>query len=238
MAAYALTNPAEGYRQAREAAERAIALNPNEAHGYLALGWIQMDYDWDLKGAEASLRKAAELEPGCAEVLRCQSSLYLTLGRLDEALEIYKKVVVLDPLHARSYSHLGYLRYFVGQNQQAEAALQKAFELNPQKELDHVIRGQILLAEGRPQPALSEMEQESSAVWKTFGETIAYHALGRNDDSDAALDKLIATNSKDAGYQIATAYAYRSENNKAFEWLDLAYQRHGAGLTCIKFDPR
>ena len=237
MAAYALTGPSEGYRQAREAAERAIALNPNEAHGYLALGWIQMDYDWDWKGAEASLRKAAELEPGCAEVLGYQSALYLTLGRLDEALELYKKVVVLDPLHARSYSHLGYLHYFVGQNQQAEAALQKAFELNPQKELDHVIRGQILLAEGRPQPALSEMEQESSAVWKTFGETIAYHALNRNDDSNAALEKLIAKNSKDAAYQIATAYAYRGENNKAFEWLDLAYQRHDSGLTCIKFDP-
>ena len=80
MAAYALTNPAEGYLQAREAAERAIALNPNEAHGYLALGWIQMDYDWDWKGAEASLRKAAELEPGCAEVLRYQSFVVFNSG--------------------------------------------------------------------------------------------------------------------------------------------------------------
>ena len=234
MAAYALTDPPEGYRQAREAAQRAIALNPNEAHGYLALGWVQMDYDWDWKGAEASLRKAAELEPGSAEVLRYQSGLYLTLGRVDEALEFYKKVVALDPLHASSYSHLGYLHYFVGQNQQAEAALRKASDLNPQKELDHVIRGQILLAEGHPDAALSEMEQEPTAVWKTFGETIAYHALNRNADSTAALDKLIASNSKDAAYQIATAYAYRGENDKAFEWLDLAYLHHDAGLTCIK----
>jgi len=132
---------------------------------------------------------------------------------------------------------LGYLHYFVGQYQEAEAALQKASELNPQKELDHVIRGQILLAERHPDAALSEIEGESSPVWKTFGEALAYHDLGRNDESNAALDKLTASSSKDAAYQIATLYAYRGESDKAFEWLDLAYRRHDAGLTCIKFDP-
>ena len=237
MAAYAMTEAPEGYRQAREAAERSVALNPNVAQGYLALGWIQMDYDWDWKGAEVSLMKAAELEPGCVEVLRYRSWLYLTLGRLDEALELYKKVAILDPLHARSYSQLGYLHYFLGQYQEAEVALRKASELNPQKELDHVIRGQILLAERHPDAALAEIEGESSPVWKTFGEALAYHDLGRNDDSNTALDKLTASSSKDAAYQIATVHAYRGESDKAFEWLDLAYRRHDAGLTCIKFDP-
>ena len=58
MAAYALIDTPEGYRRARDNAERSIALNPNAAHGYLALGWIQMDHDWDWKGAEASLKKS------------------------------------------------------------------------------------------------------------------------------------------------------------------------------------
>jgi len=237
MAAYALIDTPEGYRRARDNAERSIALNPNAAHGYLALGWIQMDHDWDWKGAEASLKKAAELEPGCAAVWRYQSWLYLTLGRLNEALELYKKVVVLDPLHAKSYSQLGYFHYFVGQNQDAEDALRKAAELNPQKEQDHVIHGQILLAEGHPEAGLSVVEKESSPVWKTFGESIAFRALGRNDDSNAALDKLIASHSQDAAYQIATVYAYRGESVKAFQWLDVAYARHDAGLACLKFDP-
>ena len=170
-------------------------------------------------------------------MLRYQSWLYLTLGRLNEALELYKKVVVLDPLHAKSYSQLGYFHYFVGQNQEAEDALRKAAELNPQKEQDHVIHGQILLAEGHPEAGLSEVEKESSPVWKTFGESIAFRALGRNDDSNAALDKLIASHSQDAAYQIATVYAYRGESDKAFQWLDVAYARHDAGLACLKFDP-
>ena len=237
MAAYSLTDMPEGYRRAREAAERAIALDPTHAQGYLALGWIQMDYDWDWKGAEASLKKAAELEPGGVEVLRYRSSLDLILGRRDQALELDKKVVELDPLHARSYSHLGNRLYFAGQYEEAEAALEKALELNPQKEQDHLIRGQILLAQGRPKLALTEMDLESGTVWRRFGEALAYHALGRSDDSNAALKNFIAENSGDAAYQIAQVYAFRGEADKAFQWLDLAYERHDAGLTCIKYDP-
>jgi TolB-like protein/DNA-binding winged helix-turn-helix (wHTH) protein/Tfp pilus assembly protein PilF len=237
MAAYALTDKREGYRQAREAAVRAIALAPNQAGGYLALGWVQMDYDWDWNQAEASLKKAAELEPGSVEVLRCQSSIDLIMGRRDEALDLYKKVVALDPLHARFYAQLGYRFYFAGQYEEAKAALQKALELNPQKEQDHLIRAQILLAQGRPKSALTEVEQESGTVWRSFGEALAYHALGSSNASDAALEKFIAENSADAPYQIAQIYAYRGEVDKAFEWLDIAYERHDVGLTCIKFDP-
>ena len=237
MAAYALTDIPEGYRRARQSAERAIALNPDLAQGYLALGWVDMDYDWNWHHAEASLKKATQLAPGSAEVLRYQSSLYLTLGRREEALELYRRVVALDPLHARSYSDLGYRYYFVGQYPEAEAAIQKALELNPQKEQDHVIRGQILLAEGRPQQALAEMERELNTTWRMHGEALAYHDLRRGYESDTALQKLITTDADDAAYQIAQVYAYRGEADKAFEWLERAYRRHDAGLTCIKFDP-
>ena len=45
-------------------AERAIEVDPDEAAGYLALSWVQINRDWDWEGAELSLNKAAELEPG------------------------------------------------------------------------------------------------------------------------------------------------------------------------------
>jgi hypothetical protein len=45
-----------------------------------------MKQDWDWKSTEASLNKAAELEPGSVDVLRYRADLYRTLGRLDEAI--------------------------------------------------------------------------------------------------------------------------------------------------------
>jgi TolB-like protein/DNA-binding winged helix-turn-helix (wHTH) protein/Tfp pilus assembly protein PilF len=237
MAAFSMTDMAGGFALARQDAEHATELNPRLATGYLALGWVQIMYDWDWEHAEASLNKAAELEPGSVEVLRYSSSLSRTLGRQDEAIELYKRVIALDPLRARSYSSLGGQLYNAGRYEEANAMLQRALELNPQKEHDHLIRGQILLAQGRPQQALAEMEQEPGEGWKLFGESLAYHRLGQPRDSEAALSKVIAEHEKEWAYQIADVYAYRGESDKAFEWLDRAYRQRDGGLMFVKIDP-
>jgi tetratricopeptide (TPR) repeat protein len=237
MAAFNMTDIAEGFALARQDADHATELNPRLATGYLALGWIQIMYDWDWEHAEASLKKAAALEPGSVEVLRYSSSLSRTLGRQDEAIELYKKVIALDPLRARSYSSLAYQLYSTGRYDEANTMLQRALELNPQKEHDHLIRGQVLLAQGRPQQALAEMEREPGDGWKLLGQALAYHKLGRSHDSEVALRKLIAEHEKDWACQIAEVYAYRGESDKAFEWLDRAYRQRDGGLMFVKIDP-
>jgi len=237
MAAYNVTEMEGGYARARQDAKRAIALDPRLATGYLALGWIQMMHDWDWEQAGDSLSKAAQLEPGSVEVLRYRSSLFRTLGRLDEAIELYKEVIVLDPLRARSYSSLGGQLYYAGRYDEANAMLQKALELNPKKESDHFIRGQVLLAQGRPQQALTEIEQETSGILKLTGKALAYHSLGRPQDSDAALQQLIATSQQDSAFQIAEVYAFRGESDKTFAWLERAYRQRDGGLMFLKIDP-
>ena len=236
IADFALMERAQTYREARENAEHAIALNPNLATGYLALGWTQMSYDWDWERAEISLAKAAELQPGSADVLYCRSLLFELLGRLPEAIEMQKQAIAVDPLQAKSYSRLGYQLYFAGRYDEADNALQQALELNPQKEQDHITRGEILLARGRPQRALDEIEQESDKDWKLFGEALAYHSLGKPNESDAALKQLIADGQNEWACQIAQVYAYRDEPDSAFAWLDRAYRQHDSGLTFMEVD--
>src|SRR5271156_178833 len=239
MAASDATDMPDGYARAREDAQHAIALDPKLATGYLALGWVQMMYDWDWQQAEASLKKAAEFEPGSVEVLRYRSSLLRTQGRLDEAIELYRQVIARDPLKARSYASLGSQLYFAGRYDEANAMLQKALELNPQKGADHLNRGRILLAQGRPQQALAEIEQETDGALKLGGEALVYHSLGRPQDSDGALQKLIAiaTRQQEETYLIATVYAFRGESDKAFEWLDRAYRQRDVSLMFVKIDP-
>jgi len=237
MAASDATDMPDGYARAREDAQHAIALDPKLATGYLALGWVQMMYDWDWQQAEASLKKAAEFEPGSVEVLRYRSSLLRTQGRLDEAIELYRQVIARDPLKARSYASLGSQLYFAGRYDEANAMLQKALELNPQKGAGHLNRGRILLAQGRPQQALAEMQQETDEDLKLVGEALAYHSLGRSQDSDSALQKLIATGPQEEAYQIASVYAFRGESDKAFEWLDRAYRQRDVSMMFVKIDP-
>ena len=237
MAGFGLIENSEGMRKAREDARRAIALDASLASAYLALGYIQYSYDWDWSGAETSGKKAAELEPGSADVLRYQSSLDEALGRLREAIESQKRAIIIDPLLPRSYTSLGAQLYEFEKYDDARTALHKALELNPQKEHDHAIQGEVLLAQGRPEQALTEIEQEPSNFWRQLSEALVYQALNRQGDSDKALHAVIATDQNGAAFEIAEVYAYRGESDKAFAWLDRAYRQRDGGLTLVKVDP-
>jgi TolB-like protein/DNA-binding winged helix-turn-helix (wHTH) protein/Flp pilus assembly protein TadD len=237
MAQVSLTDVTEGFRSASADAERAIALDPTSAQGYLALAKTQIYHDWDWDTANTCLTKAAALEPGSAEVLRTRAYLSWVLGNLDQAVKLYEQAVALDPLRANSQSGLGHLLYVVGRYDEAQAALQKALDLNPQAAFAHANLGKILIAQGKPQQALAEIEEESIDWEKLTDQAWVYHALGREQDSNVALAELIAKHDTDSAYQIADVYAYRGESDKSFEWLERAYKQRDAGLPEMKTDP-
>ncbi len=97
MAEVALTDPTEGFRKARDDAERAIALDPTLASACLALATTQIYRDWDWDTADASLTKAAALELGGVEVFRVRSYLSMVLGNLDQAIKLQEQAVALRP---------------------------------------------------------------------------------------------------------------------------------------------
>jgi TolB-like protein/DNA-binding winged helix-turn-helix (wHTH) protein/Flp pilus assembly protein TadD len=237
MAQYSLIDVTAGYRKSRDDAERAIALDPASASGYLALARTQIGHDWDWGTANTSLTKAAALEPGSAEVFRIRSILSKVLGNLDQAIKLAKQAIALDPLRANSQAGLGHYLYAAGKYDDAQAALRKALDLNPQVAFVHSILGKILIAEAKPQQALAEIEKEPNDWEKLTGHALVYRALGREKNSNAALAELIAKHDTDSAYQIAEAYAFRGELDKSFEWLERAYKQRDPGLTQIKADP-
>jgi len=237
MARIGRSENAEGYRHARESAEKAIALDPTLATGYLAMAMVQMNHDWDWEGADTSLKRAGLLEPGSAEVLRNRAYLARELGRVDEAIQLYQQAIGLDPLKANFYLALGYELYVGARYGETQAMLQRAQDLNPQLSSLHLTRGQILLSEGRQREALAEMANDIGEWQKLSGESLAFYALGRREESDGTLQKLIATHQNDCAYQIAEVYAYRGEADKAFEWLDRAYRQRDPGTPELKSDP-
>jgi len=198
------------------------------------LAWAQINRDWNWDGAQLSLNKAAELEPGSASILRYRSFLCESFGQLNEAIDLEEQSIALDPLFASAQSYLAFLLYSAGEYTKSEAALEKALELNPQKTWDHFTRGEILLAQGHAPEALAEMEREPSASWRLTGEALVNHDLGRRHDSDAALSQLIKDHQQYMAYQVAEIYAYRGEPDRAFEWLDRAYVQRDVSLRVLK----
>jgi tetratricopeptide (TPR) repeat protein len=227
---------ADGYRQAREAAQKALALDPQLADAHLAMGWIYRSYDWDWAAADASFRKALDLEPGSAQVLRHAGAQALTLGRWNEAIDLVNKAIERDPLRPNSYNNLGLALLAVNRDTEAEAAFRKALELDPDGAIRHQAIGRNLLLQGKPEVALREMQQEPDEGWRLSGLPLVFHALGRRSESDAALAALKDKYAGDSAYQIAEVHAFRGEADLAFEWLERAYAQRDGGVSEIKGD--
>jgi tetratricopeptide (TPR) repeat protein len=93
--------------------------------------------------------------------------------------------------------------------------------------------GQALLGKGEPEAALEAIQLESSRPWWLIGAAMAYSALGRQAESDAALAELIEDWERDGAYNIAYVLASRGEADRAFEWLDKAVTYNDPGLSEI-----
>jgi TolB-like protein/DNA-binding winged helix-turn-helix (wHTH) protein len=236
QAATRLIPEEEGYRRAREAVERALALNPNLAEAHIEMGRIKQQLDFDWAGAYASRQRAVELEPGNVDAVVAAAYSAAILGRFDEALRLSRRAVDLDPLNAGSRQALGEIELFAGQLDEAATDSKKALELSPDIWPGPIVLSKIYVMLGRPKDALPQIELVRYVPSRGYLYAIAYYALGREKESDAALSELIAKYPRNT-YQIAEAYAYRNQYDEAFQWLDRAYVQRNAGLIETKTDP-
>ena len=224
----------DGHRRARETAEKALKLDPKLADAYLALGRIQRSVDWDWAAADASYRKALDLDPGGAETLRQAGNMAAFIGRWNDAIDLTTKAIERDPLRPHSYASLGDVYLAVERDTDAEAAYRKAIELDPGGTQWHYNVGLALLLQGKNEAALREMRQETEEPLRAEGLPLAFHALGRRRESDAALAALKDKHAGDSAFGIAEVHAFRGEADLAFEWLERAYAQRDSDVTYIK----
>ena len=225
-----------GYRQARTAVERALAVDPSLAEAHGAMAMIRATYDWDWASADTSIKRALALDPEGARTLRRASGLAATLGRFDEALRLSRRAIAVDPLSATSWMNLSQTAISAGELDESLSAVAKAQELQPGRALLHAQRGLLYLVQGKPPEALTEFQQEVELLWRQQGLALAYHALGRKEQADQALAELIDNFAAEGAFQVGQVYAYRGEADRAFEWLERAYKQRDGGLSGMKGD--
>jgi eukaryotic-like serine/threonine-protein kinase len=227
----------EGYEKAEKEAEKAIQLDPNSAGGYIAIAWIKRSYYWDWVGADAAYRSALKLEPDNANAIRGKATLSSTLGRFDEAIKLDEQAVQLDPLRLSAHNNLGLDSYYAGRYQKAEAAYRKVLEMSPDYPGAHSSLGIVYLVQSKNNDALAEMLKEQEPIWRDQGLALAYYAVRDKEKADAALKDVLQKHQDEDPFQLAEVYAYRGEVDKAFEFLERAYEARDVGLSNMKGDP-
>jgi TolB-like protein/Tfp pilus assembly protein PilF len=228
--------PSVAFDKAREAAQRALKLDPKLAATHALLGNIEIAYEWDWGAASEQIQLALADAPNDAYVLFVAAVQAQVMGRQDEALRLISASLAQDPLNPSSYLILSYVQIRRGRLDEAEAALRRTLEISPTFIFAHYYLGLVLLMRGDPHAGLEEVRRENDEGLRLAGSAIVDFATGAKVDSDAALKQMLKTHAQRA-YEIAGIYAFRGETNEAFQWLDRAYSQKDPYLVSIKGNP-
>jgi TolB-like protein/Flp pilus assembly protein TadD len=213
---------------AKEAAGRAIKLDPNLAEAHVSLGSIKAFYDFDWPGAEAELTRALELNPNLAAGHHQNALLLSAMGRSKEAIAEILRAEDLDPLAPMIVSDVGWVYYTARDYPRALAAGRKAVALDPAFWYGHLTLGLGYEKTGRLDDAIASYERarkldSGPLVLEMLGG--AYAAAGRTEDARKVLAQL--TRMEQARYvcpyEVATVYAGLGDKRHALEWLKRSY---------------
>ena len=217
-------------------ARRALAIDPRLAAAHVALADLGF-IDYDIATSARELRTALDLEPDNLAALDDSIYVAITLGHLDEAERLARRLIERDPLSADQYRGLATALWFKGRTAEAEATYRRLLAFRPDAESMHYRLAQLLIVTGRPQEALTELEAEPSVQWQAVGRVMAYDALGRRTEADQQL-ALVMKDQTGWPYQLAQIHAHRRDRERAFYWLEQARQTHDPGfLNYLKCDP-
>lgn len=213
-----------GLEKVRDAAERALALDPALAEAHFRLA----NYLWAIGDSSSSaaehVRKATALEPNNPLALGYATRAAVEDGQFDEAIELLRRAVAADPLSAVYRGNLATHLFLFGRLDEAKSEQLKVLELDPTRPADIV--GFVLILKRQFDEALGLIESWPEGEHRTQCLALVYHGLGRKDDADAALEALIKSSGTIEPYRLAEVYAYRGEIEEAFKWLQTATENY------------
>jgi len=227
----------------RQAAEKVLALDPNSSDARCILANLKWsNFEW--AAAEEESRRAVEANPNNANAHDQLGMVLAGIGRLDDALRELEIAQTLDP----TGDHLPLGLEIRGEYDQARAIILQRAKNSPQDGVIHYGLYRNYLASGKPKESIEEMEK-ALVLWgmsdvaanmrqgyAASGYTGALRQLAK------VLEQLQASHAAFVPENLAVIYAAVGEKDKAFYWLDQAYEHrekvsHDFGLTILKVDP-
>ncbi|HNP36101.1 MAG TPA: tetratricopeptide repeat protein [Woeseiaceae bacterium] len=227
----------EGFALAREAAERALMIDPQFAPAHVRLGWIALLQEGDLARAAAEYERALELAPGNVGAIGDAASLLKSLGRIEECVVLDEYVVARDPVNAAGHFNLGGSYLYAGRYADAIASFHTALQLSPNRIGAYYQLGIGQLLAGDAAAALESMQREPFEVLQLIGKILAYHALSEPGVADELQAELIEKHAHEAAFNIAYVLAFRKQRDGAFNYLQKAVAYGDPGLADIVAEP-
>jgi serine/threonine-protein kinase len=232
--------PVDAYPKAKEAANKAILLDPSLGGPHATLANIYTA-KFDFPASIREFEKAIELDPNDATTHHWFGDTVLEcIGDHDRAIAEHKRALELDPLSLAINVDLGYSYYMAGRYLEGIAQVRKALDLDPNSYVAHYNLGWILEASGDLPGAIREYEKSVALDSDPFALALLGHAQGLDGNRDAALSalkKVTAATRYFSAYAVALIYLGLGDIDHAMDWLEKSVSEQQPDLNTIRFDP-
>jgi len=244
LAFHGALSPMEYFPRAKQAAEKAIMIDPNLAEAHTALAYVKYLYDWDWAVADEEFKRAIALNPNYATAHQWYGEYLGQMGRFKESSAEREKALRLDPLSPIITSEQGFSYIEARKYDRALEDFRKAAELYPDFSPAHDFLAYALVFNGLYDEAIAECQKAINLAKAKDGNNFALLAIiyaksGRQKEAQRLLAEM-TLNSKNRYYppaHIAAAYAALGDKDKAFQWLEKAYQQKDWAMVQIKVEP-
>jgi serine/threonine protein kinase/tetratricopeptide (TPR) repeat protein len=243
LGSWSLMPPGEVWPQARDAANRAHALEPRLAPAHFSLGTLAMFYEWNWTEAERSFLRAIEIQPGYLDAHSSYALLLCITGRMAESLSLIRRARELDPLSVPAATYEGALLAYAGQYDAAVEVCRKALEIAPGFVEAYYVLAIAHQLQGRMDDALAEFTQALAYAGNNplvLGCLGTLHALCGHGDKARELLSTLAEQAKTsyvAPITRAMIHGGLGELDEAFVWLEKSAEARDSFLVYLRLAP-
>jgi len=235
--------PQESVRKARNAADKALEIDPLLAEAYASRAHVKWkERDWD--GADDDFKHSIELNENYSNAHRFYSIYLVCMGRREEAVKEVRRAEELEPLSVSVKAHVAFILYFARRYDEALEAGKKAVELDASSSVAHQRLGSAYEQKGMFPEAVAEFKKAvdgSHRVQLAVSSLAHVFALaGERTEAERLLAELQARSKSEyvSSYLIAQIYIALGEKELAFKSLERAYAERSIDLVLAKVDPR
>lgn len=224
-------------RLGRQAARRALELDPMNAEAHSVLGRIAFQFDWDPEGGERALRRGLELDPSNPFVLHCYSIFLAQEERVEEALAVNARLLAQDPASVIANRDKGIILYAARRYEECVEQCLKTLELDR-----HYVNVYGWLAQAYEKLGRDEQAAAAFITPLTFSEEnrevvaslrAAAREAGLKGYSRRWLDFARERPDESKG-SVARAYLRVGDHDQALAWLEKVYEERGGRMRTLR----
>jgi serine/threonine protein kinase/tetratricopeptide (TPR) repeat protein len=240
-----LMSDKEGYPKWRAAVTKAMELDDSLAEAHVSLATLLQYHDFNWRDAQREFQRAIQLNPNLATAHQEYGDGLAMTGRLEEAIAEETRAQQLDPYSVFINAMRGGMLVFAGRNDEAIQQGRKMLDLDAG--FAHAVLGSAYEQKGNSEQAISEFQQavKLQKDHPLLPETMAnlahaYAVFGKKQEALRLLAELKEMSKRRfvPAWAFAIVYAVLGDKDKAFGWLDKAYDERPSDVMNIKVDPR